>query len=462
MPGTVSEKILARASGRKKVAPGDIVEAGVDIALSHESSRLAIRSFYEMFDWEQGTGSREQGNDGRRGGTGSGYRVPGNEPRRRVPAPYTPHPTVWAPARIVIALDHRAPAECEETASAHMLIRQFVKEQGIRNFYDVGEGVCHQLLAEKCHVRPGDLIVGADSHTVTHGAFGAFATGIGATEIAAVWATGKIWLRTPETVRIAIKGGFKPHVGAMDLALFLVGVLGAYGAEYKAIEYVGKGIRELGIGARMTLCNMSTEMGAKAAIIEPDARTMDFLRRRNVRSGKHIVRADPDARYESVMDVDLGRIRPMVACPHSVDNVMEIEQVEGTPVQQAVIGSCTNGRLEDIGVAARILRGRKVHPDVRLIVVPASRQIMLDAMRNGSLQALLESGAIIENPGCGPCLGAHQGILAPGDRCISTTSRNFQGRMGSQKASIYLAAPATVAASAIRGEIADPRKVNER
>ena len=471
MKGTISQKILARAARSVQVAPGDIVDAQVDLALSHESSRLAIKSFYAMFEGVKGKGFRVLGTGGKRGlaaGTARGRNrcFADTEDRNRAPAPntlypkpYTPFPRVWAPARIVIALDHRAPAECEETASVHRQIREFARQQRIKNFYDVGEGVCHQLLAEKGHIRPGELIVGADSHTVTAGAFAAFATGIGATELAAVWATGKIWLRVPETIRISLEGQLKPSVGAMDLSLFLIGVLGAFGAEYKAIEYGGKGLGKLGIGPRMTLCNMSVEMGAKAAIIAPDARTMRYNRKWGASNTQRIVRADAGATYESELEVDMGRIRPMVACPHSIDNVKDIEEVEGTTVQQAVIGSCTNGRLDDLRAAARILKGKKVDSGVRLLVVPASRDVLLGAVKNGALKALLEAGAVIENPGCGPCLGAHQGILAPGDNCISTTSRNFQGRMGSAGANIYLASPATVAASALRGEIADPRKV---
>lgn len=447
MASTISEKILARSAGADKVVPGDFVDARVDVALSHESSRIAIRSFYEMFGRVPGTGYRGPGDHGSPG------------PRTgQAPHGHPPSPKVWDPARIIIALDHRAPAESEETASVHHQIRHFAKLQGIKGFYDVGEGVCHQLLAEKGHVRPGELIVGADSHTVTHGAFGAFATGIGATELAAVWATGRIWLRVPETIHVDIEGTFKEHVGAMDLSLFLVGVLGAYGAEYKAIEYGGKGLLALGMSARMTVCNMSTEMGAKAALMEPDARTVDYLRERNV-ALECRVGADVDARYESELKVKLDKLRPLVASPHSVDNVRELEEVEGTPVQQAVIGSCTNGRLEDLETAALILKGRKVHEGVRLIVVPASRAVALGGIQSGALRALLEAGAVIESPGCGPCLGAHQGLLAPGENCISTTSRNFQGRMGSAGAGIYLASPATVAASALKGEIADPRKV---
>ena len=465
MKGTISQKILARAAGLANVEPGDIIDAKVDLALSHESSRLAIKSFYAMFEGVKGKGYRVLEAGGKRGRSRYISVLDGRSqppaPNTLYPKPYTPVPRVWAPQRIVIALDHRAPADCEETAGVHRQIREFARRQRIRNLYDVGEGVCHQLLAEKGHVRPGALIVGADSHTVTAGAFGAFATGIGATELAAVWATGKIWLRVPETVRIGLKGRLQHSSGAMDLSLFLVGLLGAYGAEYKAIEYGGKGIRGLGIGPRMTICNMSVEMGAKAAIVEPDSVTMRFLGGTGHASKGNIVRADADAKYESELEVDLERIRPMVACPHGVDNVKDIDDVAGTSIQQAVIGSCTNGRLEDLRAAARILKGKKVNPGVRLIIVPASRAVLLAAIKDGTLKTLIKEGAVIENPGCGPCLGAHQGILAPGETCISTTSRNFQGRMGSPGASIYLASPATVAASALKGEIADPRKVVE-
>jgi len=369
-----------------------------------------------------------------------------------------PAPKVWDPDRIFIALDHRVPAESEETAGAHAMIRQFVRKQHIRHFYDAGEGVCHQLLPEKGRVRPGELIVGADSHTPTAGAFGAFATGIGATEMAAVWATGRLWLRVPETIRIRIDGAFRPFVGARDLALHLVGQMGAYGAEYAAIEYFGKAIDRMDIGSRMTLCNLSTEMGAKAALVEPDGRTLAFLEGR-ARGPFRPERADPGARCEMELSVDVRGLEPEVACPHSVDDVRPVGEVSGRAIHQAVIGSCTNGRLEDLREASRILGGRKVHEGVRLLVVPASREVLLEAVRRGFVRRLIESGAVLLNPGCGPCLGAHQGVLAPGEVCISTTSRNFRGRMGSPWAEIYLASPATVAASALEGVITDPREV---
>ena len=418
MAATVSEKILARHAGRRTVAPGEFVEAGVDLSMAHESARIAIRSFREM-------GARK----------------------------------VLRPKSVVLVLDHRAPAECEETAGVHRLIREFAREQKISNFYDVGEGVCHQLLSEKGHVRPGALVVGADSHTPTAGALGAFATGVGPTDLASVWAIGRIWLRVPETIRINVEGRFARGVGAMDLALTLVGRIGAYGAEFRAIEYGGSTIAGMGTGGRMTLCNLSTEMGAKAAIVEPDQRTLSYLAGQGVQFKGPAFSADLGAEYERELELQAPELEPMVARPHSVDDVRPVAEVAGHPVDQAVLGSCTNGRLEDLASAAAILKGRKVARGVRLIVVPASRAILLEGIRRGFIGTLLEAGAVLENPGCGPCLGAHQGILAPDETCISTTSRNFRGRMGSPEANIYLASPASVAASALRGVITDPRTV---
>lgn len=418
MAATVSEKILARHAGRRSVSPGEFVEARPDLSFAHESARIAIQSFLGM---------------------GAGK--------------------VQSPGKIVLVLDHRAPAESEETAGVHRLIRDFVRKQRIRSFYDVGSGVCHQLLAEGGHIRPGALVVGADSHAPTAGALGAFATGVGPTELAAVWATGRIWLRVPKTVRVEVEGRFPARVGAMDLGLWLVGRIGAYGAEYKAIEYGGTALSGMAIASRLTLCNLSTEMGAKAAIVEPDGRTISFLARCGAAFTGRPVRADPGAGYESALELRAPELEPMVARPHSVDNVRPVREEAGRPLDQAVLGSCTSGRLEDLGTAAGILKGRKVAAGVRFVVVPASRAILLEGIRRGYVGTLVRAGAVLENPGCGPCLGAHQGVLAPGECCISTTSRNFRGRMGSPDASIYLASPATVAASALRGVITDPRGV---
>ncbi|MGQ9582310.1 MAG: 3-isopropylmalate dehydratase large subunit [Thermoplasmatota archaeon] len=442
---TLSEKLLARAAGTREAHAGEFVQARVDLAMSHENTRLVIRSFLEMLGVE---GPQPAG---RRPGARGGGRA-----------------EVWDPRRIVIVFDHRAPAECEETAAAHEMVRRFAAEQGITALYDVGSGVCHQVLAETGLAAPGSLVVGTDSHTTTLGALGAFATGVGATEMAAVWATGGLWLRVPGAIRVNIDGAPGRGVYAKDLALCIVGRLGAGGAEYKSLELCGEGVKAMSVSSRMTLCNMAMEAGAKAALVEPDRRTRAFLkaagglpqaasRGRDAVRGPDALRADAGASYEAELDIDASRVGPLVSCPHSVDNIKDVGDVEGTEVDQALIGSCTNGRLEDLAVAAGILRGRRVHRRVRLIVVPASRRVLLGALRRGYVRTLVEAGALVESPGCGPCLGAHMGVLAPGEVCISTTNRNFRGRMGSPEASIFLASPATVAVSAVRGRITDPR-----
>jgi 3-isopropylmalate/(R)-2-methylmalate dehydratase large subunit len=312
------------------------------------------------------------------------------------------------------------------------------------------------VLAEKGHVLPGMLVVGTDSHTTTYGALGAFATGIGATEMAAVWATGELWLKVPETMRIVLDGTLPPHSAAKDAVLRVIGDLGADGADYKCIEFVGQVVEALSVSGRMVLSNMSVEMGAKAGVCFPDRKTLDFLRP-IARSGFESMTSDRGAEAEELR-FDLSDLPPQVARPHSVDNVVAVEEVEGIPIDQAFIGSCTNGRMEDLVVAERVLGGKKASDRVRLIVAPASREVYIEASEAGLLASLARAGAVILNPGCGPCLGAHQGLLAPGERCIATTNRNFQGRMGSPQAEVYLASPETVAASALKGEIADPRE----
>lgn len=417
MGETIAEKILAHAAGRKRVEAGEIVDASVDLAMSHDNAALVSKIFKEI----------------------------GVE-------------RVWDPSKIVIVLDHRAPANIIKAAEAHKIIREVVKEYGIKNFYDVGEGICHQVLPEKGFVRPGMLIVGTDSHTTTYGAFGAFSTGIGATEMAGVWATGKLWLRVPETLKMVVNGTPSAHVTAKDIILHIVGEIGADGANYKAIEFYGETIEDMSVASRMTVSNQAMEAGAKAAVIPPDEKTMGYVKQRS-KTSFETVTADNDATYEQTYEFDVSSLEPQVACPHTVDNVKPVAEVAGTHVDQAVLGSCTNGRLEDLAIAAEILKGRKVAGHVRLIVIPASREIYLQAMKQGYLQTFLEAGATIINPGCGPCLGAHQGILASGERAISSTNRNFRGRMGSTEAEVYLASPATVAASAVKGEITDPREV---
>jgi len=414
---TLAEKILARASGRAAVSPDQIVVARVDLAMSHENADLVRKSFLEI-------------------GVAR----------------------VWDPSKIVIVFDHRIPAESEKTAATHKAVREFVAAQGIRHFYDVGRGgICHQVLPENGHVRPGMVLVGTDSHTTTHGAFGAFATGIGATEMAGVWTQGALWFKVPRTLRIEVEGEFRPWISAKDLILYIIGMLGADGADYRAVEFDGPAIRRMTVASRMVLANLAMEMGAKVAFTPVDEVLLDYLRPRTTEK-LEAISADPDAQYERVIKLDAGEDlwEPQVACPHQVDHVQPLSALGEVPVHQAVLGSCTNGRLEDLEVAARIVAGRTVHPRTRLVVIPASQQIYREAMRLGYLETLVAAGAMINPPGCGPCVGVHQGILAAGETCVSSTNRNFLGRMGSKDSFVYLASPAVVAASAIAGKLAHP------
>ncbi len=413
---TFAQQVLSRASG-EAAETGEIVNAKVDLAMSHENSALVLRSFREM----------------------GGQRI-------------------WDPRKVVMLFDHRIPANTIKTAEGHKEVRGFARSNSLPFFYDLGEGICHQVLPEKGHVLPNMLIVGTDSHTTTYGALGAFATGIGATEMAAVWATGEIWLKVPETMRIHLRGKMPPHVSSKDVILHIIGALGADGADYKCVEFVGDTISRMSISSRMVLSNMSIEMGAKAGVCLPDRKTYDWLSQRTFQKWEPTF-WDHSSEADEEVEMDVEDLQPQVACPHQVDNVVDVRKVEGMKIDQAVLGSCTNGRLEDLAAAEAVLRGKKVSRDVRLIVVPASREIYIDASHKGILASLASSGAIILNPGCGPCLGAHQGLLASGERCISTTNRNFRGRMGSPEADVYLASPETVAMSAFKGEITDPRRL---
>lgn len=409
---TVSEKILSRASG-KPVQADDFVIADVDYAMAHDgTSVLAVKAFREM-------GAKK----------------------------------VWDPRRIIIAFDHIAPANNETAAKLQQNIRNWVKEQGITSFSDIGGGICHQVLPEQGFALPGKLIIGADSHSCTYGAFGAFATGVGATDMAEVFATGKLWLRVPHTIRINVEGKLGRGVSAKDMTLYIIKNVGADGANYKAMEYYGKTISELSIAGRMTLCNMAIEMGAKAGIVPPDEKTFEYLR--GIAHEKYVpVYADKDATYCEEYNFDVCDLEPQIAKPHEVDNVSDIGDVAGTPLDQVFIGSCTNGRYEDLEAVARILSGKKVK--VRTIILPASRAVLIKATETGIIAKLLEAGAIIAPPGCGPCLGAHMGVICEGETCLSTSNRNFKGRMGTGGL-IYLSSPQTAAASALSGEITDPR-----
>jgi len=416
MGQTFAQKILAQKAGLETVEPGQIVTVRPDKLLTHDNTAAIAKIFREI----------------------------GVERLAR-------------PEISVIVLDHVVPAATEGHARNHQQIRQFVKEQGVTSFYDVGEGICHQVLPEKGHALPGYLIVGSDSHTTTHGAFGAFAAGIGRTEAAAVMATGEIWLMVPESFRITVEGEVPKGVYAKDLILHIIGDLGADGADYRAVEFTGPVIKEMSVASRMVLCNMAAEMGAKIGVVESDDKTRAWLKGRSDVDFEK-VSADPEAAYERVIEYDVSGLLPQVARPHTVDNVVPITEVIGTKVDQALIGTCTNGRLEDLQVAAQVLRGRKIAPMTRLLTLPASREVLSAALAEGIIADLVTAGAVILNPGCGPCLGAHEGVMAPGEVTISTANRNFKGRMGCKEAEIYLASPATVAASALAGEIVDPRE----
>lgn len=416
MGQTFAQKILAQKAGLETVEPGQIVTVRPDKLLTHDNTAAIAKIFREI----------------------------GVERLAR-------------PEISVIVLDHVVPAATEGHARNHQQIRQFVKEQGVTSFYDVGEGICHQVLPEKGHALPGYLIVGSDSHTTTHGAFGAFAAGIGRTEAAAVMATGEIWLMVPESFRITVEGEVPKGVYAKDLILHIIGELRADGADYRAVEFTGPVIKEMSVASRMVLCNMAAEMGAKIGVVESDDKTRAWLKGRSDVDFEK-VSADPEAAYERVIEYDVSALLPQVARPHTVDNVVPITEVIGTKVDQALIGTCTNGRLEDLQVAAQVLRGRKIAPMTRLLTLPASREVLSAALAEGIIADLVTAGAVILNPGCGPCLGAHEGVMAPGEVTISTANRNFKGRMGCKEAEIYLASPATVAASALAGEIVDPRE----
>jgi 3-isopropylmalate/(R)-2-methylmalate dehydratase large subunit len=359
------------------------------------------------------------------------------------------------PKKTALFLDHAAPSPTPELSSDHALLRQFAQESGCL-LYDVGGGVCHQIVAESL-ARPGDVIVGADSHTVTAGALGAFATGMGSSDVAVVFALGKTWLRVPESIKVQVSGKFPAAVTAKDLILHLIGKIGANGATYKSLEFGGDGLKNISISGRLTIANMSVEAGAKVGLFPADEITKDYLKAQGRSKDYKPLFADEDARYEKTISINLATLEPLVAKPHSVDNVAPAKKLKGTKINQVFIGTCTNGRLEDLEIAAKILKGKK--PSTRLIVAPASQSVLLDAIKAGYIQTLVEAGASILPPGCGACLGLHQGVLASGETCLSTSNRNFKGRMGSPEAFIYLGSPATAAASAITGEITDPREV---
>ena len=424
---TIVEKILARAAGLPSVRAGDVVEPRVDLAMSHENAALVINQFAEIY---KGTGLEAK---------------------------------VWDPSKIAIIFDHRVPAESSKTATNQNKVREFVSKQGITRFHDIrGDegGICHQILPENGYVRPGAVVAGTDSHTTSHGALGAFAFGIGATEMASVWTLGSVLnVEVPGTIKVIVKGRFGGDVSPKDLILYLVGKLTAEGANFKVIEFHGETIRRMSTSGRLTLCNMSVEAGATSGIVPPDAETARYLKEEaGVTDAVEPLKPDPDARYSAILEIDISALAPQIACPNTVDNVKPIDAVVGQKVNQIVIGSCTNGRLDDLAVAAKIIKGKKVGKGVRMLVFPASWRIYKRALKSGVLTDLVEAGAVIMNPGCGCCLGVHQGALGDGDVSLSTTNRNFKGRMGNPNSDVYLCSPAVAAASAITGVITDPRE----
>jgi 3-isopropylmalate/(R)-2-methylmalate dehydratase large subunit len=426
---TYVQKLLARACNKNSVAVGDILELPVHLAMSHENAALVINQFSEI------------------------YRDTGREPH------------VWNPDRIAIIFDHRVPAESSKTATNHKKTREFVAQQGISKFHDVrGDvgGICHQILPENGYVRPGQVLVGTDSHTTTHGALGAFAFGIGATEMAAVWALGSILnVEVPGTIKVVVNGHLPPEVYAKDLILHIVGTLSAEGANFKVIEFHGEVISNLSTSGRLVLCNMSVEAGATAGVVPPDEETVRYLREEaGVSDELDLFAPDADAVYDRVVEIDATQLEPQIACPHTVDNVKPIGGLTGKKLNQIVVGSCTNGRLDDIEIVARTLKGKHVAEGTRMLVFPASWRIYTDAMEAGYLADLIKAGAVVCNPGCGPCLGIHQGALGDDEVALATTNRNFKGRMGNPGAEVYLCSPAVAAASALTGVITDPREVN--
>jgi len=420
-PMTITEKILAKHAGVKEVTPGELINAKIDIALGNDiTAPIAISEFRKA-------GAKR----------------------------------VFNKNKVVLVPDHFTPNKDIKSAEQVKILREFAREQKLTYFFDGGEvGVEHALLPEKGIVVPGDLVIGADSHTCTYGALGAFSTGVGSTDLAAAMITGELWFKVPESMKFVFKGKLNKWVSGKDLILHVIGDVGVDGALYRSMEFTGKPIEKLSMDSRMAMCNMAIEAGAKSGIIAPDAITEEYMRNRAQRPFK-FYESDKDAAYAEVREYDCAKIEPTVACPHLPENTKKVSQLKNITIDQVIIGSCTNGRLEDLKVAAKILKGQKVAKCVRLIVIPATPFIYSEAMKLGYFDIFLKAGAVISPPTCGPCLGGHMGILAAGERAVATTNRNFVGRMGDPKSEVYLTNPAVAAASAIKGRIAHPDEVSK-
>lgn len=408
------EKLLAKAAGKESVTTGEIVNCSVDMAGINDLYLQTVRSFYEM----------------------------GGE-------------KVYDPSKVIMFMDHYAPPSTIIQADNQKQFRQFCWDQGIDLLMDIDQGVCHQVLADKGLSYPGEVLVVTDSHTTTHGAFGAFGTGVGATDLAIILATGKLWFRVPEIIKINFEGELPKGVYAKDIILHAIGELGADYAVYKAVEFAGSTLKHLSVSERMAMCNMSTEMGAKTSYIQPDDITMAFLQKKVTRPYE-IFETDSDYQYAAEITFDVSKLKPQLAAPSSVDNVQEVTEHVGRHVDQAYLGSCTGGRVDDLAIAAKILNGKHINPRTRFVVVPASKAVFLEAMDKGYIQTLVEAGATFVTPGCAACLGTHEGMLASGETCITSTNRNFPGRMGHTQGQIFLGSPAAVAAAALEGKIVDP------
>ena len=411
---TIAQKILAERAGLEKAEIGQTVEVEPDLMVSHDDSGGIIKQFQQ---------------------TGLSF--------------------VWNPNRIIIVLDHFVPALSREAAEAHKSIREFARRQNIKYFYDIGEGVCHQVVVERAHILPGQLAVGTDSHTNSYGCVDAYAPGISIGEMASIWATGKVALKVPSTIKVIINGKMPRGVYAKDIILFIAKKLTCRGAIDRAIEFNGNVVAQLSISERFTISNLATELGAKAAICSFDSISRRYFSGRTKMPYRPAL-PDKDAEYEETYEFNIDQLVPQVACPHSVDNVEPVAGLAGKSINQVVIGSCTNGRFDDLRVAADIIKDKRIHHDVRMLVFPGSRMVYLEALKKGLIRAFIEAGALVLNPGCGSCMGGHQGVLAAGERCLATTSRNFKGRMGSPDSEVYLVSPATAAASALKGVITDP------
>jgi len=418
-PMTITEKILAFHAGGKETSPGDLLDARVDLALGNDiTAPLAIQAFEEM-------GAKK----------------------------------VFNRDRVVLVPDHFTPAKDILSAEQCKVLRNFAKTHRLTHFFEIGEaGIEHALLPEKGLVLPGDVVIGADSHTCTYGALGAFSTGVGSTDLAAVMATGRLWFKVPESVKFIFYGRLNPWVSGKDLILFTIGAIGVDGALYQAMEFTGEAIKRLPMEGRFTMANMAIEAGGKSGIFEPDESTLRYIKRRATRSYK-LYYSDPDAKYREVYEYDASKIYPQVSLPHIPSNAKDVREVGKIEIDQVVIGSCTNGRLEDLRVAAKILKGKKIAPSLRLIIIPATQEIYRQALKEGLFEIFLSAGAVISPPTCGPCLGGHMGVLAEGERSLATTNRNFRGRMGHAQSEVYLASPAVAAASAVKGRICHPEEV---